>query len=126
MLKDKRVSCNLNITDLIPLKIPNNPLQNHYPLFQINYQNETKNHIKELIGKIDVSKLATLQLYPLDPNKRDKYDKLIKTNYKKGLNNYLLSSKRFKIYPILTKAQPGYRVKKLRPDYKRYLKKEKS
>ncbi|MGL9687737.1 MAG: phase variable surface lipoprotein, partial [Candidatus Phytoplasma sp. TWB_XP] len=63
----------LLLSDLTPLKSQNNPLKNLYPLFQINYQNETKNRIKELIGKIDVNKLETLQLYQLDPQKLDKY-----------------------------------------------------
>ncbi|WZN38332.1 hypothetical protein M33023_01370 [Candidatus Phytoplasma asteris] len=31
-------------------------------------------------------KLETLQLQQLDPKKREKYNKPIKTNYKKGLN----------------------------------------
>nr|AAP44298.1 hypothetical protein [Peanut witches'-broom phytoplasma] len=71
LIKDNLSASNskLLLTDLTPLKSHNNRLQNHYPLFQINYQNEKKNQIKKLIGKIDVSKLVTLQLYPLDPNK---------------------------------------------------------
>ncbi|MDO8057319.1 phase variable surface lipoprotein [Candidatus Phytoplasma gossypii] len=117
LIKDTSHS-KLLLTDLTPLKSPNNTLQNHYPLFQINYQNEKKNQIKTLIGKIDVNKLATLQLYPLDSNKRDKYDKQIKTNYKKGLNIIYYRQEDFKfIQSFLTKAQQGYRVKKLRSGY---------
>ncbi|MDO8059350.1 phase variable surface lipoprotein ['Crotalaria aegyptiaca' phytoplasma] len=113
------------LSDLTPLKSHNNPLQNHYSLFQINYQNEKKNQIKKLIGKIDVSKLVTLQLYPLDPNKLDKYHKPIKTNYKKGLNIIYYRQEDLKyLQSFLTKDKQGYRVKKLRPKYK-YIPKNK-
>ncbi|MDO8057573.1 phase variable surface lipoprotein [Candidatus Phytoplasma gossypii] len=117
LIKDTSNS-KLLLTDLTPLKSPNNRLQNHHPLFQINYQNEKKNQIKKLIGKIDVNKLVTLQLYPLDPNKLDKYHKPIKTNYKKGLNiiYYRQEDLNF-IQSFLTKAPQGYRVKKLRSGY---------
>ncbi|MDO8057609.1 phase variable surface lipoprotein [Candidatus Phytoplasma gossypii] len=117
LIKDTSNS-KLLLTDLTPLKSHNNRLQNHYPLFQINYQNEKKNQIKKLIGKIDVNKLVTLQLYPLDPNKLDKYHKPIKTNYKKGLNiiYYRQEDLNF-IQSFLTKAPQGYRVKKLRSGY---------
>ncbi|WAN63455.1 hypothetical protein RS022_06020 [Candidatus Phytoplasma rubi] len=37
-----------------------------------------------MIGKIDVNKLETLQLYQLDPQKLDKYHNPMKNNYKKG------------------------------------------
>ncbi|MDO8054751.1 phase variable surface lipoprotein [Candidatus Phytoplasma australasiaticum] len=127
LIKDNLSASNskLLLTDLTPLKSPNNRLQNHYPLFQINYQNEKKNQIKTLIGKIDVNKLANLQLYPLDPNKLDKYHKPIKTNYKKGLNIIYYRQEDLKfIQSFLTKAPQGYRVKKLHPKYK-YLPKNK-
>ncbi|MDO8057660.1 phase variable surface lipoprotein, partial [Candidatus Phytoplasma gossypii] len=124
LIKDTSNS-KLLLTDLTPLKSHNNRLQNHYPLFQINYQNEKKNQIKKLIGKIDVSKLVTLQLYPLAPNKLDKYHKPIKTNYKKGLNIIYYRQEDLKfIQSFLTKAPQGYRVKKLHPKYK-YLPKNK-
>ncbi|MGL9687941.1 MAG: phase variable surface lipoprotein, partial [Candidatus Phytoplasma sp. TWB_XP] len=94
------------------------PLKNLYPLFQINYQNETKNRIKELIGKIDVNKLETLQLYQLDPQKLDKYHKPMKTNYKKGLNIIYYRKEDLKyLQSFLTKDKQGYRVKKLRSGY---------
>ncbi|XFE94975.1 hypothetical Protein psc5_02860 [Candidatus Phytoplasma solani] len=66
-----------------PLKSQNNTLKTHFPIFQINYHNKQKDYIKELIGKIDVNKLETLQLYQLDPQKLDKYNNPINTNYKK-------------------------------------------
>ncbi|BAD04610.1 hypothetical protein ['Chrysanthemum coronarium' phytoplasma] len=106
------------LSDLTPLKSQKNPLKHLYPLFQINYQNESKNNIKELIGKIDVNKLETLQLYQLDSQKRDKYNKTIKTNYKKGLNIIYYHQEDLKyIHFFLTKAKQGYRVKKLRSGY---------
>ncbi|MDV3138441.1 MAG: phase variable surface lipoprotein [Candidatus Phytoplasma australasiaticum] len=113
------------LTDLTPLKIKNNSLKNHYPLFQINYQNETKNRIKELIGKMAIHNLKTLQLYPLDPNKRDKYNNPINTNYQKSLNIIYYQQKDLKyITSFITKAKQGYRVKKLHPMYK-YISKNK-
>ncbi|WP_034172302.1 hypothetical protein [Chrysanthemum yellows phytoplasma] len=115
----------LLLSNLTPLKSQNNPLKNLYPLFQINYQNETKNQVKELIGKIDVNQLATLQLYQLDPQKLDKYHKPIKTNYKKGLNIIYYRKEDLKyIQSFLTKDKQGYRVKKLHPMYKYLIKKE--
>ncbi|MBT1576928.1 phase variable surface lipoprotein ['Elaeagnus angustifolia' witches'-broom phytoplasma] len=115
----------LLLYDLTPLKSQNNSLKHLYPLFQINYQNETKNRIKELIGKIDVNKLATLQLYQLDPQKLDKYHKPIKTNYKKGLNIIYYRKEDLKyLQSFLTKDKQGYRVKKLHPMYKYLIKKE--
>ncbi|BAD04658.1 MAG: hypothetical protein QS2022_3360 [Candidatus Phytoplasma asteris] len=115
----------LLLSDLTPLKSQNNPLKYLYPLFQINYQNETKNRIKELIGKIDVNKLETLQLYQLDPQKLDKYHKPMKTNYKKGLNIiYYLKEDLKYIQSFLIKDKQGYRVKKLHPMYKYLIKKE--
>ncbi|WAN63112.1 hypothetical protein RS022_01140 [Candidatus Phytoplasma rubi] len=117
----------LLLSDLTPLKSQNNPLKHLFNIFQINYKNEFKNIIKELIGKIDINKLETLQLYQLDPQKLDKYHKPMKTNYKKGLNIIYYRKEDLKyIQSFLTKDKQGYRVKKLRPDYKRYLKKEKS
>ncbi|MCQ9618816.1 MAG: Phase variable surface lipoprotein [Candidatus Phytoplasma pruni] len=117
----------LLLSDLTSLKSQNNPLKIYHDIFQINYKNESKNIIKELIGKIDVDKLETLQLYQLDPNKIDKYHKLIKTNYKKGLNIIYYRPEDLKYLQFfLTKTKQGYRVKKIRPDYKRYLIKEKS
>lgn len=115
----------LLLSDLNPLKSQNNPLKHLYTLFQINYQNETKNRIKELIGKIDVNKLETLQLYQLDAQKRDKYHKPMKTNYKKGLNIIYYRKEDLKyIQFFLTKDKQGYRVKKLHPMYKYLIKKE--
>ncbi|PQP79255.1 phase variable surface lipoprotein [Candidatus Phytoplasma phoenicium] len=115
----------LLLSDLTPLKSQNNPLKYLYPLFQINYQNETKNQVKELIGKIDVNKLETLQLYQLDPQKLDKYHKPIKTNYKKGLNIIYYRKEDLKyLQSFLTKDKQGYRVKKLHPMYKYLIKKE--
>ncbi|QKX95309.1 hypothetical protein [Candidatus Phytoplasma asteris] len=110
-----------------PPKCQNNTLKTHFPIFQINYLNEQKDYIKELISKITIDKLDTLKLYKLDDKKVDKYNNPIKTNYKKGLNviYYQLEDlKHIKLF--LTKDKQGYRVKKLRPDYKRYLKKDKS
>ncbi|MDV3201446.1 MAG: phase variable surface lipoprotein [Candidatus Phytoplasma australasiaticum] len=106
------------LTDLTPLKIKNNSLKNHYSLFQINYQNETKNRIKELIGKMAIHNLKTLQLYPLDPNKRDKYNNPINTNYRKSLNIIYYQQEDLKyITSFITKAKQGYRVKKIRSGY---------
>ncbi|WP_373403156.1 hypothetical protein [Candidatus Phytoplasma solani] len=110
-----------------PLKSQNNTLKTHFPIFQINYHNKQKDYIKELIGKINVDKLDTLKLYKLDTKKLDKYNNPIKTNYKKGLNIIYYQLEDFKhIKLFLTKSKQGYRVKKMRPDYKRYLTKEKS
>ncbi|WAN63173.1 hypothetical protein RS022_01990 [Candidatus Phytoplasma rubi] len=116
----------LLLSDLTPLKSQNNPLKHLYPLFQINYQNETKNRIKELIGKIDVNKLETLQLYQLDPQKLDKYHNPMKNNYKKGLNILYYQKEDLKyIQSFLTKDKQGYRVKKLHPKYKYIPKQQK-
>ncbi len=116
----------LLLSDLPPLKNQNNPLKTYHDIFQINYKNESKNIIKELIGKINLHKLENLQLYQIDPNKLDKYNKPIKTNYKKGLNIIYYRQEDLKyIQFFLTKTKQGYRVKKIRPDYKRYLIKEK-
>ncbi|MFG6084352.1 hypothetical protein [Candidatus Phytoplasma solani] len=110
-----------------PLKSQNNTLKTHFPIFQINYHNKQKDYIKELIGKIDVNKLETLQLYQLDPQKLDKYNNPINTNYKKGLNIIYYREEDLKYIKLfLIKSKQGYRVKKMRPDYKRYLTKEKS
>ncbi|WP_304514250.1 hypothetical protein [Candidatus Phytoplasma bonamiae] len=66
-----------------------------------------------------VHNLKTLQLYPLDPNKRDKYNNPINTNYKKSLNIIYYQQEDLKfIKCFLTKAKQGYRVKKLHPKYK--------
>ncbi|AOF54740.1 hypothetical protein MBSPM3_v1c2210 [Maize bushy stunt phytoplasma] len=68
-----------------------------------------------------------MKLYQLDSQKRDKYNNPIKTNYKKGLNVIYYQLEDFKHIKIfLAKNKQGYRVKKMRPDYKRYLTKEKS
>ncbi|MEZ0180200.1 phase variable surface lipoprotein ['Camptotheca acuminata' phytoplasma] len=120
LINDNLSSSNskLLLSNLTPLKSQNNPIKNLYPLFQINYQNETKNRIKELIGKIDVNKLETLQLYQLDPQKLDKYHKPMKTNYKKGLNIIYYRKEDLKyLQSFLTKDKQGYRVKKLRSGY---------
>ncbi|ABC65333.1 conserved hypothetical protein [Aster yellows witches'-broom phytoplasma AYWB] len=91
----------------------NNPLKTYHDIFQINYKNESKNIIKELIGKINLYKLENLQLYQLDPNKLDKYNKPIKTNYKKGLNIIYYRQEDLKyIQFFLTKTKQGYRAKK--------------
>ncbi|MDW3618037.1 MAG: phase variable surface lipoprotein [Candidatus Phytoplasma pruni] len=106
------------LSDLTSLKSQNNPLKTYHDIFQINYKNESKNAIKELIGKIDVNKLESLQLYQLDPNKLDKYYNPIKTNYKKGLNIIYYRPEDLKyIQFFLTKTKQGYRVKKIRSGY---------
>ncbi|BAD04492.1 conserved hypothetical protein [Onion yellows phytoplasma OY-M] len=112
------INSKLLLSDLTPLKSQNNHLKHLYPLFQINYKNETKNHIKELIGKIDLHKLETLQLYQIDPQKLDKYNNPMKTNYKKGLNIIYYRKEDLKyLQSFLTKDKQGYRVKKLRSGY---------
>ncbi|WAN63485.1 hypothetical protein RS022_06490 [Candidatus Phytoplasma rubi] len=112
------VIAKLLLSDLNPIKSQNNPLKNLFNIFQINYKNESKNIIKKLIGKIDVNKLETLQLYQLDPQKLDKYHKPMKTNYKKGLNIIYYQKEDLKhIQSFLTKDKQGYRVKKLRSGY---------
>lgn len=112
------INSKLLLSDLTPLKSQNKTLKNLYPLFQINYQNETKNRIKELIGKIDVNKLETLQLYQLEPQKLDKYHKTMKTKYKKGLNIIYYRKEDLKYLQFfLTKDKQGYRVKKIRSGY---------
>lgn len=109
----------LLLTDSTPPKTPNNILKHLYPLFQINYRNETKNRIKELIGKIEVQQLATLQMYQLDPQKFDKYHKPLKTNYRKKFNIiYYFEGDLKYIKVFLTPAKFGYQVKKLPPKYK--------
>ncbi|MBP5835844.1 phase variable surface lipoprotein [Candidatus Phytoplasma meliae] len=107
------------LSNLPPLKNQNNALKPLFNIFQINYKNTSKNTIKELIGKINPHKLETLQLYQLEPNKLDKYNKTIKTNYKKGLNviYYQLEDLKY-IQFFLTKSKQGYRVKKIHPKYK--------
>ncbi|MEC4559242.1 MAG: phase variable surface lipoprotein ['Conium maculatum' witches'-broom phytoplasma] len=107
------------LSNLPPLKTQNNTLKHLFNIFQINYKNASKNAIKELIGKINPHKLETLQLYQLEPNKLDKYNKTIKTNYKKGLNviYYQLEDLKY-IQFFLTKSKQGYRVKKIHPMYK--------
>ncbi|KOR75325.1 hypothetical protein CPX_001708 [Candidatus Phytoplasma pruni] len=115
----------LLLSNLPPLKSQNSPLKTHHNIFQINYQNESKNIIKELIGKINLHKLENLQLYQIDPNKLDKYNKPIKTNYKKALNIIYYRQEDLKyIQFFLTKTKQGYRVKKLHPMYK-YISKQK-
>ncbi|WP_373402590.1 hypothetical protein [Candidatus Phytoplasma solani] len=120
---------NNNITLTNPtthLKSQNNTLKTHFPIFQINYLNKQKDYIKELIGKIDVNKLETLQLYQLDAQKLDKYNNPIKTNYKKGLNIIYYREEDLKyIKSFLTKTKQGYRVKKLHPKYKYIPKQQK-
>ncbi|XKW59316.1 hypothetical protein ACGRT8_01500 [Candidatus Phytoplasma australasiaticum] len=107
------------------IKTLSNPLQNHFPIFQINYQNNQKEEVKKVIGKINMEKLETLRLFQLDQQKKDKYGQLLKTNYKKGLNilYYRLEDLKY-IHFFLTKAKQGYRVKKLHPMYK-YISKNK-
>ncbi|BAD04471.1 MAG: phase variable surface lipoprotein [Candidatus Phytoplasma asteris] len=113
------INSKLLLSDLTPLKRQNNPLKHLFNIFQINYKNEFKNTIKELIRKIDGNKLETLQLYQLDPQKLDKYHKPMKTNYKKGLNIIYYRQEDLKyLQSFLTKDKQGYRVKKLHPKYK--------
>ncbi|MBS2126421.1 phase variable surface lipoprotein ['Fragaria x ananassa' phyllody phytoplasma] len=113
------------LSDLPPLKTQNNTLKHLFDIFQINYKNTSKNIIKELIGKINPHKLETLQLYQLDPNKVDKYNKPIKTNYKKSLNIIYYQEKDLKyIQFFLTKSKQGYRVKKVRSGYLSNLRKK--
>ncbi|WP_349401927.1 hypothetical protein PSOL_07270 [Candidatus Phytoplasma solani] len=110
---------NITLTNpTTPLKSQNNTLKTHFPIFQINYLNEQKDYIKELIGKINVDKLDTLKLYKLDTKKLDKYNNPINTNYKKGLNviYYQLEDLKY-IKLFITKNKQGYRVKKLRSGY---------
>ncbi|BAD04423.1 hypothetical protein PAM_338 [Onion yellows phytoplasma OY-M] len=108
-----------------PLKTKIPPLKTYHDIFQINYKNESKNIIKELIGKINLHKLENLQLYQIDPNKLDKYNKPIKTNYKQGLNIIYYRQEDLKyIQFFLTKTKQGYRVKKIHPMYK-YISKQK-
>ncbi|MDV3139572.1 MAG: phase variable surface lipoprotein [Candidatus Phytoplasma australasiaticum] len=54
------------------IKTFSNPLQNHFPLFQINYLDETKDRIKKIIGNINIEKLETLRIFELDATKVDK------------------------------------------------------
>ncbi|MDV3166561.1 MAG: hypothetical protein Q8807_02710 ['Waltheria sp.' little leaf phytoplasma] len=106
-------------------KILVNALQNHFPIFKINYLDATKDRIKKIIGNINLEKLETLRIFELNATKVDKYNQPLKTNYKKGLNIIYYRSEDLKyINFFLAKAKQGYRVKQLRPDYKRYLKKE--
>ncbi|QTX02615.1 hypothetical protein LFWB_5790 [Candidatus Phytoplasma luffae] len=108
-----------------PLKTQNNTLKHQFNIFQINYKNETKNQIKELMSKININKLDTLKLFKLDNHKKDKYDKPLKSNYKKGLNiiYYRLEDlKHIKFF--ITKDKRGYRIRKLHPKYK-YISKTK-
>ncbi|MDV3195473.1 MAG: hypothetical protein Q8875_02310 [Pigeon pea little leaf phytoplasma] len=107
------------------IKTSSDPLQNHFPIFQINYQNNQKEEVKKVIGKINIPKLETLKLFQLDQQKKDKYGQLLKTNYKKGLNilYYRLEDLKY-INFFLTKAKQGYRVKKIHPMYK-YISKNK-
>ncbi|WP_341833637.1 hypothetical protein M33023_00320 [Candidatus Phytoplasma asteris] len=89
------------------------PLKTHHDIFQINYKNDSKNIIKELIGKINIHKIENLKLYQLDPNKLYKYNNPIKTNYKKGLNVVYYRQEDLKyIQFFLIKTKQGYRVKK--------------
>ncbi|MDV3196221.1 MAG: hypothetical protein Q8885_01670, partial [Candidatus Phytoplasma stylosanthis] len=101
------------------------PLQNYFPIFQINYQNNQKEEVKKVIGKINIPKLETLKLFQLNQQKKDKYGRPLKTNYKKGLNilYYRLEDLKY-INFFLTKAKQGYRVKKIHPMYK-YISKNK-
>ncbi|WP_017193096.1 hypothetical protein [Italian clover phyllody phytoplasma] len=71
-----------------------------------------------MIGKINLHKLESLQLYQLEPNKLDKYNNPIKTNYKKGLNIIYYRPEDLKyIQFFLNKTKQGYRVKKIRSGY---------
>ncbi|WP_373402943.1 hypothetical protein [Candidatus Phytoplasma solani] len=119
---------NITLTNpTTPLKSQNNTLKTHFPIFQINYHNKQKDYIKELIGKIDVNKLETLQLYQLDAQKLDKYNNPTKTNYKKGLNIIYYREEDLKhIKSFLFKRKVGYWVKKPHPDYKKNLTKDKT
>ncbi|MDV3138684.1 MAG: hypothetical protein Q8872_02595 [Candidatus Phytoplasma australasiaticum] len=102
-----------------------NPLQNYFPIFQINYQNNQKEEVKKVIGKINIPKLETLKLFQLDRQKKDKYGQFLKTNYKKGLNILYYRQEDLKyINFFLTKSKKGYRVKKMHPMYK-YISKNK-
>jgi uncharacterized protein YifN (PemK superfamily) len=129
IIKTQSTAIYNNITLTKPItssKRHNNTLKNYFPIFQINYLNEQKDHIKELISQITIDQLDTLKLYKLDTKKLDQYSNPIKTNYKKGLNviYYQLEDlKHIKVF--LTKNKQGYRVKKIRPYYKRYLTKSK-
>ncbi|CAM11689.1 Conserved hypothetical protein [Candidatus Phytoplasma australiense] len=103
--------------------LSSNSLKTHFDNFQINYKNIAKDAIKETIGKIDINKLTTLRLFPLDPDKCDKFNNLIKTNYKKGLNIIYYRQEDLKhINFFITRAKQGYRVKKLHPMHKYLLK----
>ncbi|MDV3158292.1 MAG: hypothetical protein Q8764_01210 [Pigeon pea little leaf phytoplasma] len=107
------------------IKTFSDPLQNYFPIFQINYQNNQKEEVKKVIGKINIPKLETLKLFQLNQQKKDKYGRPLKTNYKKGLNilYYRLEDLKY-INFFLTKAKQGYRVKKIHPMYK-YISKNK-
>lgn len=118
---------NLSLSDSTPLKNQNNTLKVHYPNFKINYENQPKNKIKEIVGKIGINALETLQLRQLDLKKVDKYGNLLKTNYKKSLNIVYYRDEDLKyIKFFLKKATQGYRVKKLRSGYLVNLNKKKS
>ncbi|WP_320411969.1 hypothetical protein [Candidatus Phytoplasma melaleucae] len=72
--------------------------------------------MKELIGKIEISKLKTLQLYSLNRHKLDKFNHPIKTNYKKGLNILYYQQEDLKyITSFITKDKQSYQVKKIHP-----------
>jgi len=87
-----------------------------YDIFKHNYKNLEKNRIKEVLKVIPINKLQNLKLYKLDPNKKDKFDKLIKTNfknYKKPILYYQLTDLLI-IKQFLKQTKQGYDVKKCR------------
>ncbi|MDV3196236.1 MAG: phase variable surface lipoprotein [Candidatus Phytoplasma stylosanthis] len=107
------------------IKTPSTALQNNFPIFQINYKDTQKEAVKKIIGKINMEKLETLRMFELDAKKVDKYNHLLKTNYKKGLNILYYRPEDLKnINFFITKAPKSYRVKKIHQKYKYLLNKK--
>ncbi|MDV3198472.1 MAG: phase variable surface lipoprotein [Vigna little leaf phytoplasma] len=127
LIKEQKTTSNTEplLSPVTVLKTPKNTLKTHFFIFQINYKDEVKNNLKELIGKINIHQLETLQLYPLDPQKRDKFNHPFKTNYQARLNIlYYCQEDLTHLKYFLTKDKQGFRVKKLHPMYK-YISKNK-
>jgi hypothetical protein len=95
-----------------------------YDIFKINYTNSDENRIKDVLKAIPIDKLQDLKLYELDPNKKDKFDKSIKTNFKnykaKPILYYQLTD-----LPIIKRffklTKKGYDVKYCRKDRKQII-----
>ncbi|WP_284928785.1 hypothetical protein [Candidatus Phytoplasma sp. AldY-WA1] len=94
-----------------------------YNIFKKNYKNLEKNRIKEILKTIPINKLQDLKLYKIDPDKKDKFDKPIRTNfknYKKSILYYRETDLSI-IKQFLKQTKQGFDVKSCQEDRKKIV-----